>query len=85
MRKVIWLIGHEPFLYNVVQQPKPDIEEWTAPILAVLRAYRGITSIDDCVDRVIELVAPADLAECLPDAPRARRCRAPSMSATCSE
>jgi hypothetical protein len=58
MRKVRQLLGHEPFLYSVVQQPDPAKEEWTLRVPAVLRAYRGVTTIDDYLDHVIEQVAP---------------------------
>jgi hypothetical protein len=61
MRKVRRLLKHEPFLYNVVQQPKPDIEEWTVRVPAALRAYRGISSIDDYLHRLVEQVAPPEL------------------------
>jgi hypothetical protein len=57
MRKVRQLLGHEPFL-NAVEQPDPAIEQWTLRVPAVLRAYRGVTTIDDYLDRVIEQVAP---------------------------
>lgn len=56
LRKVRWLLGHEPYLYNVVHQPKPDVEDWTVRIPAILRSYRGIASIDDYLDRLIDLV-----------------------------
>jgi hypothetical protein len=52
------LLRHEPFLYNVVLQPKPDIEEWTVRVPAVLRAYRDISSVDEYLDRLVDQVAP---------------------------
>jgi hypothetical protein len=58
MRKLRRLLGHEPFLYSVVQQPDPLKEEWTLQVPAVLRAYRGVATIDDYLDHVIEQVAP---------------------------
>ena len=57
LRKVRRLLGHEPYLSNVVHQPKADIEDWTARVPAILRSYRGIGSIDDYLDRLIALVA----------------------------
>ena len=60
LRKVRRLLGHEPYLYNVVQQPKPDIEDWTARVPAILRSYRGIESVDDYLDHLTALVAPAE-------------------------
>ena len=58
MRKLRQLLAHEPFLYTVVQQLDPAKEEWTLQVPAVLRAYRGLATIDDYLDRVIEQVAP---------------------------
>lgn len=60
LRKVRRLLGHEPYLYNVVQQPKPDVEDWTARVPAILRSYRGIGSVDEYLDRMIALVAPPE-------------------------
>lgn len=60
LRKVRRLLGHEPYLYSVVHQPKPDIEDWTARVPAILRSYRGIGSVDDYLDRLITLVAPPE-------------------------
>lgn len=60
LRKVRRLLGHEPYLYSVVHQPKPDIEDWTARVPAILRSYRGMGSVDDYLDRVIALVAPPE-------------------------
>jgi hypothetical protein len=52
------LLSHEPFLYNIVHQPKSDVEDWTVRVPAALRAYRDIESIDDYLDRLVEQVAP---------------------------
>jgi hypothetical protein len=60
LRKVRRLLGHEPYLYNVVDQPKADIEDWTARVPAILSSYRGIGSVDDYLDRLITLVAPPE-------------------------
>ncbi|ODB80079.1 MULTISPECIES: hypothetical protein [Micromonospora] len=58
MHKLRQLLAHEPFLYAVVHKPEPLKEEWTVRVPAVLRAYRGLVTIDDYLDRVIEQVAP---------------------------
>jgi hypothetical protein len=58
MRKLRQLLGHEPFLYSVLQQPDPAKEEWTLRVPAVLRAYRGVATVDDYLDHVINQVAP---------------------------
>lgn len=57
MRKLRQVLKHEPFL-SVLQQPDPKKEEWTIQVPAVLRAYRGVATIDDYLDHVIEQVAP---------------------------
>jgi len=56
MRKLRELLGHEPFLYHVAQPGTG--EPWTVQVPAVLRAFRGIGSVDDYLDRVVGLVAP---------------------------
>jgi hypothetical protein len=58
LQRIRRLLGHEPFLYHVVRQPKADVEEWTARVPAMLRAYRDIASIDDYLDCLIRRVAP---------------------------
>lgn len=61
MNKLRQLLGHEPFLYNVAAPLSPPDVGWTVRVPAVLRAYRGVATIDDYLDRVDELVAPAAL------------------------
>jgi hypothetical protein len=46
LQRIRRLLGHEPFLYHVVRQPKADVEEWTARVPGMLRAYRDIASIE---------------------------------------
>jgi hypothetical protein len=62
MRKLRQLIGHEPFLYHVVQHPRAEEEEeeWTVQVPAILRAYRNVASIGDYLDRVTGLVIPPE-------------------------
>lgn len=60
MRKLRQALGHEPFLYGSVQQPDPAAEEWTVQAPAALRAYRGITCVDDYLDRLVAEVAPPE-------------------------
>ena len=55
--KVRVVLGHEPFLYSVVQQPTP-FGPWTVQVPAVLRGYRDVTAVEDYIDKVIELVTP---------------------------
>ncbi len=48
------LLGHEPFLHAWLQQTNP----WTIQVPAVLRSYRDVTTIEDYIDTVTDLVAP---------------------------
>ncbi len=57
-RKLRAVLGHEPLLYSVVQQPQQGVEQWTVRVPAALRRYRSLDSIEDYLDRVTELVAP---------------------------
>ncbi len=59
LRKIRRLLSHEPFL-DLAQQPKPDIEDWTVRVPAVLRAYRDVTSVDDYLDCIAEQVSPPE-------------------------
>jgi hypothetical protein len=59
MRKLRQLFKHEPYMYSIVHMPDPAKEEWTVRIPAVLRAYRGIATIDDYLGLLIELTVPA--------------------------
>ena len=52
------MLGHEPFLYAVVYQPTP-LGPWTIQVPAALRDYRDVVTIEDYIDQVTELVAPA--------------------------
>lgn len=60
LRKVRQLLGHEPFLYSVVQHPFPEKEEWTARVPAVLRAYRAVATVDEYVDCAEGMVTPEE-------------------------
>jgi hypothetical protein len=59
MLKVRQVLGHEPFLWSAISQPDPAKPDWTLQVPAVLRGYRDVTTIDDYLDRLLELVAPA--------------------------
>lgn len=69
MRKVRQLLGHEPFLYNVVYQPQQSVQQKSVRVPPVVRASRRIESIDGYLDRVLELVVPAELPS-VPPQPR---------------
>jgi hypothetical protein len=59
MRKLRAVLGHEPLLNSAVHQPQPGVEQWTVRVPASLRRHRGVDSVEDYLDRVTELVAPA--------------------------
>jgi hypothetical protein len=59
MLKLRRVLGREPFLWSAISQPDPANPDWTLRVPAVLRGYRGVGTIDDYLDRLIELVAPA--------------------------
>jgi len=58
MGKLRQLLKSEPFLHSVTQQSVSRSEEWTVRVPAALREYRDVTTIDEYLDRVVELVAP---------------------------
>lgn len=59
MRKLRVLLSKEPYLSNL-RQPQPGVEQWTIKVPVILREYRGISSIDDYLDRVIGLWVPEE-------------------------
>ena len=60
MLKLRQILSHEPFLWSAIQQPDPANRDWTLRVPAVLRSYRGIKSIDNYLDRVIDLVTVSE-------------------------
>jgi hypothetical protein len=56
MAKLREVIGKEPFLNSAIN--RPNSVDWEIRVPAVLRAYRGVATIDDYLDRVTELIAP---------------------------
>jgi hypothetical protein len=58
MGKLREVIGKEPFLHSAVS--RPNSHDWEIRVPAVLRAYRGVATIDDYLDRVTELIAPPE-------------------------
>jgi hypothetical protein len=59
MLKLRQVLGHEPFLWSAISQPDPARPDWTLRVPAMLREYREVSVIDDYLDRLLELVAPA--------------------------
>jgi hypothetical protein len=60
LRKVGQLLEHEPYLWNGFHRPAEDSEQWELKIPVHIRAYRGITSIEDYIDLVEQRVAPPE-------------------------
>ncbi len=58
LHKLRQLLEHEPFMHAAVQPSDQTAEDWMVRVPAVLRAYRGIASIDDYIDRVVDQIAP---------------------------
>lgn len=58
VHKLRQLLDHEPILWSGVQQTGADGKQWTVRVPAALRALRGIATIDDYLDRVVEWVSP---------------------------
>lgn len=58
LRKLRKVIGKEPFMHSAVSSH--DSDDWTIRVPAVLRAYRGVATIDDYLDRASELVSPPE-------------------------
>ena len=58
LRKLRQLLEHEPILWSGTVQRDPDGLHWSIRVPATLRALRGIVTIDDYLDRVVESVAP---------------------------
>jgi hypothetical protein len=52
------LLDHEPYLHGRVNQSTPE-SPWTIQVPAILRDYRDVTTIEDYIDKVTELVAPS--------------------------
>jgi hypothetical protein len=65
LKKLRQMLGHEPYLFGV-HQPQPGVEEWTIKVPAILRAYRGVDSIQAYLDRVIELWIPQEQVPAAP-------------------
>ena len=56
--KVRQLLEHEPLLHIGVQRPDPNKPSWTMRVPATLRELRGVTTIDEYLDRIVAWVAP---------------------------
>lgn len=59
MKKLYSLITHEPILFVGAGRPSQDQPEWFVRVPWALRELRGVTTVDEYIDRIINWVAPA--------------------------
>ena len=58
-RKVGQLLEHEPYLWHGFWRPDPSADQWEVKISASIRDYRDVTTIEEYIDRVEQLVKSA--------------------------
>ena len=58
VREVAELLQHEPYLWRGFMRPDPEGEEWSIRIEPVLREFRGVTTAEEYVGRIEELIEP---------------------------
>ena len=59
-RKVGQLLEHEPYLWHGFWRPDPSADQWEVKISASIRDYRDVTTIEEYIDRVQQLVSPPE-------------------------
>ena len=59
MNKLYSLTTHEPILFVGAGRPSQDRPEWFVRVPWALRELRGVTTVDEYIDRIINWVAPA--------------------------
>jgi hypothetical protein len=60
LRKVGQLLEHEPYLWRGFNRPDEESERWQLEIAASIRNFREVTTVEEYVDRVEQLVAPPE-------------------------
>lgn len=60
MRKLGQLIEHEPYLWRGFGRPEPDSERWELTLPVSIRDFRDVTSVEEYIDRMEQLVTPAE-------------------------
>ena len=58
LRKVGELVEHEPYLWHGFTRPDPEGERWELRIPVSIRDFRDVTTVEEYIDRVEQLVAP---------------------------
>lgn len=60
VRKVGQLLEHEPYLWHGFWRPDPAADQWEVKIRVSIRDYRDVTTIEEYIDRVEQLVSPPE-------------------------
>jgi hypothetical protein len=60
VHKVGQLLEHEPYLWHGFRKPDPAADQWELKIRASVRDYRDVTTIEEYIDRVEQLVSPPE-------------------------
>jgi hypothetical protein len=58
VRKVGQLLEHEPYLWHGFSRPDRESERWELRIPASIRDFCDVTSVEDYIDRMEQLVTP---------------------------
>jgi hypothetical protein len=60
LRKVGQLLQHEPYLWHGFRRPDLQSERWELAIRVSIRDFRDVTSVEEYIDKVEQLVAPPE-------------------------
>lgn len=60
LRKVGQLLEHEPYLWHGFSRPGQDSDQWALKIPPSIRDYRDVTSVEEYIDVVEQLVVPPE-------------------------
>jgi hypothetical protein len=58
MRKVGQILEHEPYIWHGFARPDADSQTWSLSIAPVLREFRGVTTAEEYIDRMAEMLEP---------------------------
>ena len=61
VRKVGRLLEHEPYLWHGFMRPDPESERWQLRVPVSIRDFRAVTTIEEYIDKVEQLVAPPEM------------------------
>jgi hypothetical protein len=60
LRKVGQLLEHEPYLWHGFGRPELQSERWELRIPVSIRDFRDVTTVEEYIDRLEQLVAPPE-------------------------